>query len=225
MKSCWLQQTGSKDCLLFMAGWGMGPEPFVGLDFGPRNVLLVYDYRSLDGCDLSSLQTAAQAGTLHLLAWSMGVWVAAYLAQQADFPKFRTALALGGTCRPLDAQYGIAPRDFATLLTSLSAAGLEQFYRSMFDEEAEAERFLRHRPQRPLAEIHAELHSLARACEQHPALPDIYSQRLVTRRDRVFPARNQVRAWGKGACHSLPWPHFPWYGSYSWNTHLEPSPW
>lgn len=212
MKTHWLQQTESKDCLLFMAGWGMGPEPFVGLNFGPMNVLMIYDYRTLDEIDLQPLHAAAQAGRLDLLAWSLGVWVAAYLAQTPNFPSFRTALALGGTCQPLNDQYGIPPKHFKQMLENFSDAVLEQFYRSMFDDEAEAERFLRHRPQRSLEDLHAELHSLYLACQDHATPSDIYTRHLITRRDRIIPARNQLRAWGKKHCQSHPWPHFPWYG-------------
>jgi hypothetical protein len=40
---------------------------------------------------------------------------------------------------------------------------------------------------------------------------DIFSRKIVTMRDRIFPARNQVRAWGKQHCELMKWSHFPFY--------------
>jgi biotin synthesis protein BioG len=205
MKSCWLRQTGSPDCLLFMAGWGMGPEPFAEADFGFADVLMVYDYRSLNAAALSGL---ADKGNLHLLAWSMGVWAAAWLAQHDPVfaaLRFSTATAVGGTLLPADDQSGIPVKHFELLLENFSPAALEEFYRSMFDHPDEAERFLARRPQRPWQELRDELRCLRR-CEAPP--PDIYSRRIVTSRDRIFPARNQLRAWGRERCEVLPLPHF-----------------
>jgi biotin synthesis protein BioG len=212
MKSCWLQRKGSKDCLLFMSGWGMGAEPFAEVDFGFADVLMVFDYRSMDSSELFKLLPESN---LHLLAWSMGVWVAAWLSQHD--PRFATlrfnsSTALGGTICPIDDRYGIPVKGFEEMLGGFSQAVLENFYRSMFDCEEDEERFLRCKPERPVDELQDELTNLYKMClSRSILLPDIYSCRLVTTRDRIFPARNQIRAWGKKNCASLVLPHCPFY--------------
>ncbi|WP_417912426.1 alpha/beta fold hydrolase [Candidatus Electronema sp. TJ] len=210
MRSCWLRRGEGKDCLLFMAGWGMGPEPFQDADFGCADVLMLYDYRSMDDSFLAELP---QEKPLHLLAWSMGVWAAAWLAEHRPCfaaLRFSTATAVGGTLRPIDEQRGIPTESFEKMLDEFSPLVLENFYRSMFSSSEEAERFLVRRPQqRPWQELREELRCLRDLCHSCPPPPDIYSRRIVTSRDRIFPARNQLRAWGRDCCETLPLPHFP----------------
>jgi len=214
MKNCWLKR-GNGDCLLFMAGWGMGPEPFQEIDFGSANVLLLYDYRNLDDNVFSGLPTGKP---LHLLAWSMGVWAAAWLAKHGPLFStlhFSTATAIGGTLKPIDDQYGIPAHAFAAMLEGFSLTRAEDFYRSMFDSETEAQHFLTRRPQRPWQELREELHCLYESCRSISApLPDIYSRRIVNQRDRIFSARNQLRAWGRERCEILPLPHCPFFSSF-----------
>lgn len=54
MKFCWLHQQGNRDCLLFFAGWGMCPEPFLDIAPGSVDVLMLYDHRSMDLQEISS---------------------------------------------------------------------------------------------------------------------------------------------------------------------------
>jgi biotin synthesis protein BioG len=212
MKTCWLRRKGSSDCLLFMSGWGMGPEPFAEVDFGLSDVLLVYDYRDWTASELAVL---AERSNVHLLAWSLGVYAAAWLAQHdplfAALP-FRSATALGGTLQPVDDRCGIPAQQFEAMLKCLTPNALDVFYRSMFDEEREVEHFLRRKPGRSVVELRDELESLYKLCRSSQAqLPDIYSRRIVTARDRIFPARNQIRAWGREKSSLLALPHFPFY--------------
>lgn len=213
MNSCWLRRGGNGDCLLFLSGWGMGPEPFADVNFGLSDVLLVYDYRSMDSGSL--LSHLPKGGRLHLLAWSMGVWAAAWLARHDPLFAglcFSSATALGGTLSPVDDRCGIPAGNFAAMLDNFSPATLEQFRRSMFDGEAEAERFLSCPPRRAPAELREELEQLHALCQNSAEdLPDIYSRRIVTARDRIFPARSQIRAWCRERCETLPLPHFPFY--------------
>ena len=211
MKSCWLRGNGSRDCLVFMAGWGMGPEPFAELASGPADLLLLYDYRTLDDAVLADLHGREH---LHLLAWSMGVWAAAWLQQRSELFSalhFQSATAVGGTLRPVDDQHGIPVQGFAEMLRDVSAEKMEAFYRSMFDCEEEADHFLCRRPQRACAELREELGCLHDLCRCSGDVPDIYSRRIVTSRDRIFPARNQLRAWGRQKCLAAALPHFPFY--------------
>jgi len=216
MKTCWLRREGSTDCILFMAGWGMGPEPFADVDFGQTDVLMTYDYRSVDDSNLTVLP---QDGRLHLLAWSMGVWVAAWLARHGPLfstLRFCTATAVGGTLRPIDDRCGIPTQGLETMLTGFSPAVLEDFYCSMFDSEAATKRFLACRPQRSWQALREELRHLREASQSGEGdLVDIFSRRIVTSRDRIFPVRNQLRAWGKNCCEVRQLPHWPFYDGLS----------
>jgi pimeloyl-[acyl-carrier protein] methyl ester esterase len=211
MKHCWLRCNGSAECLVFLSGWGMGPEPFAELAASHADVLLLYDYRSMDDAVFAELIGREH---LYLLAWSMGVWAAAWLKQRSRIFSalhFQSATAVGGTLRPVDDRCGIPVQGFTGMLRDLSAENIEVFYRSMFEREKEAEYFLCRRPQRACEELREELACLHERCLGSSELPDIFSHRIVTSRDRIFPARNQLRAWGRHRCHAAALPHFSFY--------------
>ncbi len=212
MRSCWLHRANQAECILFFSGWGMPPEVFRFLPGGSHDVYIVHDYR-----ELQSLCLAPFAGytRLHLMAWSMGVWVAAHLlAGQAG--AFATRTALGGTVKPVDRQHGIPPDRYAELADQFSQTVLEDFYQAMFEAEEESARFLASAPEQRLPDLHAELLAFRAAFERHGAAPDIFTRRIVTARDRIFSARNQVRSWSGASCHVLNWPHFPFFRLSGW---------
>lgn len=216
MQTHWLHHTGAQECVLFMAGWGMGPEPFLSIPAGGMDVLMVYDYTNLS---IKKLETQIPADRcVHLLAWSMGVWVASCCLNSYSFS---TATALGGTCRPIDDTFGIPAIFFDATLSDFSASVLESFYVSMFDHKDQAAGFLRKRPQRSLEALFLELKALRLSVSRKPEGTDIFTRHGVTTRDKIFPARNQLRAWGKGNAVKLPWPHFPFYDHTDWRALLK----
>ncbi|HHD56050.1 MAG TPA: DUF452 family protein, partial [Desulfobulbaceae bacterium] len=94
MKGSWLHtKKGNSRCILFMAGWAMGPEPFTGLFPENHDCFICYDYRRLVLPDLSWFDDYRQ---IDLLAWSMGVWVAAQTLADIS-TRFTSATALAGT--------------------------------------------------------------------------------------------------------------------------------
>ena len=204
MQGCWLNHKGTPGCILFMAGWGMGPEPFAGLFADDRDCFFCADYRDLSLPDLGWIKDYA---TVDLLAWSMGVWVAAAtLAPYRD--RFVTRTALAGTLHPIDDRRGIPVAAWMEMEDHLDAAMMERFYASMFEDDQERQRFLAHRPTRSPASLREELTALRRHVNATGPVQDIFTRRIVTRRDRIFPPRNQLRAWGKDNCEIHPWPHF-----------------
>ena len=80
MKHYFIQQKHLPRLTLFFAGWGMDECPF--MDHCPENsdLLVCYDYRSLD-FDFTLLQGYQE---IRLIAWSMGVWAASMVLQDMD---------------------------------------------------------------------------------------------------------------------------------------------
>jgi biotin synthesis protein BioG len=249
MKTCWLHQQGNQDCLLFIAGWGMCPEPFYEIPAGAFDVLMLYDYRSMAFEDISSaledLQKKARYRKIHLLAWSMGVWAAPMLLANKTLSAqgvtsapaltptptltsmfastIASAIAIGGTCHPIHDKLGIPEHNFADMAERLSPARVEAFQRSMFADEQEADRFTTsfRKGERSFEGLQQELLALATAYKIQPDVPNIYTSKIVTGRDQIFPARNQVRAWGRKQCRTLSLPHFPFYHWPSWSAMIE----
>lgn len=217
MHSTWLHRTRQRECILFLSGWGMDPGPFRFLPATGCDLCMVADYRQLEPL---ALEPFAGYDRLHLVAWSMGVWVAGHLlAGQTD--AFDSRVALAGTLIPVDQQRGLPPENYAAMAESFTQETLEAFYRSMFDGEEEFARFLTHRPQRQLEDLHEELVAFNFAFLQNGPGRDIFTRKIITSRDRVFPGRNQMRAWGKGNGLVTAWPHFPFYRLTDWRDLLD----
>lgn len=208
----WLHRDDRRECILFCTGWGMDGNPFRFLDAGGCDVCLLSDYRELQPITLEPF--AGYAG-LHLVAWSMGVWVAGFLlADQAA--AFASSTAIGGTLLPIDKQRGIPPESYNGMLDEFNEATLAAFYRNMFDDDEQLSRFLETRPQRGLGALKAEMIAFREAFFQHGPGVDVYTQKIITSRDRIFSGRNQMRAWGKGIGTVHNWPHFPFYSFTTW---------
>ncbi|GAB4341335.1 MAG: hypothetical protein Kow0089_15600 [Desulfobulbaceae bacterium] len=222
MRTCWLSHRGRSSCILFLAGWGMDPEPFRSIPAQNHDLLMAWDYREIDPTPLRELSRSHTS--LHLVAWSMGVWVAGRLPEDVQ-DCFASAVAVNGTPHPVDDRRGIPVRAFDAMIRDFSPDVLEDFYRSMFEDEEETARFLDHLPQRSAASVHAELVALRRMYERFGPGRDIFTRRLVGARDRIFPARSQLRSWGRDSCTTITGGHFPFYRLPSWDVLVEEEAW
>ncbi len=212
MQTVWLHRNNHRECILLFSGWGMDPAPFRFLPAAHHDLCLFSDYRQLHPV---SLDTFAGYERLHLVAWSMGVWVAGHLlADQAA--SFASCTAIGGTLAPIDKQRGIPPDSYAAMLDHFSQEVLDTFYRNMFDEEDQLTRFLATRPKRDLYDLRDEMTAFRDAFLSSGPGRDIYTQKIITSRDRIFSGRNQMRAWGKGSGMVHNWPHFPFFFLTDW---------
>lgn len=190
MKHYFIQQKNYPRLTLFFAGWGMDEYPFI--DYCPvdSDLLLCYDYRSLD-FDLTLLQGYQE---IHLVAWSMGVWAASVVLQHVDLP-VRESMALNGTMTPVDDSKGIPWAIFERTLEGMNDAALEKFIRRMCLKRENTAAFLARRPKRSVAELKEELQRIG---EQYAScgVPDFkWKQAVIGRDDLIFTPASQRNAW------------------------------
>lgn len=176
--------------LLFFAGWGMDERPF--LEYLPfdRDVMICYDYSSLDfDADLLTPYT-----DIKVVAWSMGVWAAAATLGNAG-AAIGESVAVNGTPNPVDDARGI-PRDiFAGTLAGLNEETLRKFRRRMCGSGGAFARFLAKAPRRSLEELRVELEAVGETAPVMPVSTFPWKNIIVGERDRIFDAANQLRAW------------------------------
>ncbi len=196
-------------CVLFFAGWGMDPAPFADISLPGHDLLLIYDYSQLERT-VPSEMAGNRYDQLHLVAWSMGVWAAATVLDRGA-AGFASTLAVNGTLTPIDDTRGLGTAVYDTMIHNLTPDTLHAFYDSMFAVSSEAARFRACRPHRCREDLRRELISLRDAYREFGPAPDIFTRKLVSSRDRVFPARNQLRAWGRENCILVKTGHFPFY--------------
>lgn len=108
MISTFLNKKEHDDLILFFNGWGMDHTRFAGWPCGTYDVLEVHDF-----AQPSALPEISGYVRIHLVAWSLGVWVAAKCLEEiTESHPFCTRLAMNGTLNPIDAQDGIPPEIF-----------------------------------------------------------------------------------------------------------------
>ena len=128
MEKVWINRQNAPELLLFFNGWGMDEKPFKHLETSKDlDVLMVYDYTNLDNAhDLCN--DFADYKSVHLVAWSLGVFVAAKVLAGI---KFASTKAINGTLMPIDENEGIAPIIFQGTIDSWGEVARIKFNRRM----------------------------------------------------------------------------------------------
>jgi len=216
MRLHWQVREGNPRLLVFFNGWGMD-ERILGMVEPPegRDLLAVCDYTDLHGAD-AVRAAVARYPAADLVAWSMGVWAAATVFGSAG-PRFDTAVAVNGTGRPIDDEYGIPAGLFRATLDGFSERARDSFFRRMCDGRDACGEFRPHAPLRDVEDQRRELLVLARDAVAGVQPPGPFTQAVVGTRDRIMPPENQVRYWqGVIPCRSVNLPHLPFSRGFGW---------
>jgi biotin synthesis protein BioG len=187
----------------------MDPAPFGDILPPGHDFLLIYDYTQLEKTDPAEI-TGNRYDQLHLIAWSMGVWAAATVLDRGS-AGFASTLAVNGTLTPIDDASGIGTAAYNGMIHNFTADTLLDFYDSMFTGSEGAARFMANRPDRSRGGLLSELTALRDSYLELGPGPDIYGRKIVGSRDRIFSARNQLRAWERENCNLYRTGHFPFY--------------
>lgn len=181
-----LYSTQQPNLLIYFAGWGT-PISAVSHLVLPTDydLLICYDYQDLSlDFDFSAYQE------FRLVAWSMGVWVA---AQSLSHLKFLSATAINGTELPCDEQNGIPPEVFKGTLDQLSPITLAKFQRRMAGKLTEHYQMLPN--PREFADIQQELAAIYAQLRIMPPKNLAWTKAIIGQKDKIFSATNQQHYW------------------------------
>lgn len=213
MQFHWLNKQNNSKLIIFFAGWSFDENPFKFLACENFDVLIVYDYSTID----ENIEKFTSYKEINLIAWSMGVFVAYLLKDK--LPKFNKKIAINGTPLPVNDEFGIPVKPF--LLTLRHArTGLEgKFYQNIFDTKEEFEKYSTMSVKRSIENRETELKSLydkIRSAEIN--YNRFYDKALISSRDKIIPTKNQINFWQNNAeIEMLESGHFPYYNFKSWN--------
>ncbi len=191
----WIATTQNPNLILFFNGWGMDQRIVSHLHAdADTDVLMVYDYRDLSLAD-ETIRDINAYQYIDVLAWSMGVW--AYTTVQEQFAnRIRRAIALNGTLRPIDDEYGIPETVYNATIQHFSEAGRTKFFQRMCGSAETVQWFGPHQPQRSLDEQREELIAIQRAARlRHPQTITPFTCALISRRDKIIPTQHQLEYW------------------------------
>ena len=179
MKYKWLNKKNNIKLLVFFNGWGMDENVVQHLESEDFDVIMFYDYNSLD-IDLSILEKYTEK---YLVAWSMGVMCATLFNI-----KYKTATAVNGTLKPIDNTYGIPVKIYNLTLQGLTPAGAQKFVMNMFKEKN-----INFKINRDFENIKKELAVL----KTYVANTDFqYNRVIISSDDKIIPSKNQSNFWG-----------------------------
>ena len=199
---------GASRLILFFAGWGMDSRPFGGLRRDGYDVMVVWDYRTLDFDQLP----LSGYGEIYVFGWSFGVIAAAeFIHSYRERLHVTRCVAISGTLCPVDDERGIPESIFKGTLEGLDESSLSRFYRRMCGGAAGYKAFSEVAPRRDIEELKDELRAIA-ARGEYPAggEPQLFDAVYISGSDRIIPTANQHLAW-KGHCNvnEIDAPHIP----------------
>lgn len=211
MRYKWLNQKVNSKLIIFFNGWGMDDCVVKHLDYGDYDVLMFFDYNTLNtDFDFNILNNYSEK---NLIAWSMGVMIGTYFN---TFFKFSlencTKTAINGTLRPIDEKYGINPKIYDLTIKGFNESGRKKFVSSMFDNETKTIISQSIVFSRDLENQHSELIAL----KQYKSDENFkYNKILISDNDKIIPTKSQVEFWGTEP--NLKGGHCPFFNFTKWS--------
>lgn len=187
---------------------------FREIDCGDFDVLMFYDYSSLD-IDGATLEQINGYGQKFLITWSMGTWMGAKVFQNFTF---NFSLAIAGTLKPVDDNFGIIEKDYQNTIDYFGNIAKVKFFKRMWNNYPIPEKFRLHKTTRNNQGQLDELLFL-RSVSQANSMPEFKFDRVVLMmNDIITPTSNQINFWKTQDSKTieLEGPHFPFYKWESW---------
>lgn len=201
MKYKWLNIKNNKKLIFFFNGWGMDENIVKHLDCEDYDVLMFYDYNTLDtDFDFKSLNIYNEK---NLVAWSMGVMLGSKYINKNTLTQ---TVAINGTLKPIDTEYGIHPRIYDLTIKGFDEKGRDKFINSMFEEKRNII------CSRDIKNQHSELIAL----KSYQADNNFkYNKILISDNDKIIPTKSQVKFWGIEP--NLKGGHCPFFSFTKWS--------
>ena len=192
MKQYFIEQRHLPSLTLFFAGWGMDERPFLHYHPADRDLLVCYDYRSLD-FDFSLPEGYED---IRVVGWSMGVWAASQVLDRSCLP-ITESVAVNGTMTPVDDSRGIPNAIYEGTLKGLNDVTLRKFFRRMCGSAVLLEDFLTRSPGRSTDEVKEELLLIAKQAECLAPARFCWSKAGIGKGDLIFVPACQRKAWSE----------------------------
>lgn len=211
MQIKFLQQNKKEKLVLFFTGWGHCANTLSGIHLEDFDVMVVYNYTSRKA-DEQLYKIINTYKKVHLLAWSLGVFVAnEYLPNIS----LTSAKAICGSLYPISDEYGIPEKIFKKTVENITSESFEKFTNRMCENAEAKKHYEQCLPQRVFNEQKEELLFLNDWIKETNNQNNCYSEVVISANDRIFPYENTQRAWlkflPKSKIKIIESAHFPFY--------------
>jgi len=209
MQHYWLNKQNNKKLIVFFAGWSFDYKPFECLECNDYDVLIFYDYNTLE---LPNIDYNYEEKIL--ITWSMGVFIAYLLKDK--LPQFDKKIAVNGTPYPVHNEFGIPQKTF-DLTLKYAETGLQgKFYQNVFTNDEFLAKYNKNPIDRSIENRVSELIALDKLIKETPIKYDkFYDKAIVGTSDKIIPTKNQLTFWNNIA-EIVDCGHFPFYNYKSW---------
>lgn len=212
MQKTWLKKNDNSNCIIYFNGWGMDKNAIEHLNTDGYDLCMFSQFNEIKEVE-NEFQNYEKT---YLVAWSLGVWVAARSLENSGI-NFEKSMAINGTLSPIDPQKGIQPRVFEMTLEGWNERNRNKFnVRVMGGQEAyfnQANRL----PERNVSEQKEELFFLQQDIKSNKMPNFRFSSVVIGRDDMIFLAKNQWNAWsGKAKVTERHLAHYPFAVFQNW---------
>ena len=217
MKYKWLNKENNNKLIIFFNGWGMDEGVVKHLKFDDYDVVMFYDYNTLD----TDFVLDKKYPEVNIVAWSMGVNIAGVNIAGVNtgvntgvnrigvtFGNISKIVVINGTLKPIDEKYGIPPRIYDMTIAGFDEKSRDKFINNMGINSKDISYLLFNRTlENQKSELLA-LKNYKANLEFKPA--KIY----ISEDDRIIPTKNQCAFWGIEP--NLKGGHYPFLNFARW---------
>jgi len=217
MQTKFLNKNNNEKLILFFNGWGMNMSILEHINSENYDVLTFYNYDKQFNINIDVLENYKE---IYLVAWSMGVWAAAVSLQGTDI-KITKSIAINGTLRPIDNNFGIPISIFEGTINNFSERNKLKFDRRMLGSKENFDWYKSLKNKRENKEQLDEL-KLIHKNAINTSIDFTFDKIIIGKQDLIFPSNNQINFWkDKGESILIECPHFPFLKYNSWSDIIQ----
>lgn len=195
--------------IILFLGWGAEVEPFAYLRKPGYDLMIVGEYFGYDPREVAAALSAAEKEykEVVIIAWSFGVKIAEDVMSWMDLSNVTLRLAVNGSSRHIDDEFGIPKRIFAGTLAGLTLENMRKFQRRTAGDSPRMSQFFplweksREEQKASFLRLKSELEMFG----SMPSAPcNIWNKAVISGCDRIFPAENLRRQWSDIDTYEFP---------------------
>ena len=178
---------------------------------------MLYDYNFVEFNELNFF--VKKYKEVNIVAWSMGVFFANVWCQKYNI-RFKSAIAINGTLKPIDDEYGIPQRVYDLTIRNFNTKGRTLFFSRMFQLDKHFDIFKQSLPVRQIDNQKLELENIKRYyIENKFKIKNIFQLVIISKQDLIFPYQNLIKYWyGIVPIYEIESGHFCFYHFESWES-------
>ncbi len=206
--NCELYNDNNDKLVIFFNGFGMDINPFRILLNSNLTILHINKYYDLNFEEIKNI--SKNFSNKIILSYSLGVYFAGVFLSENSL-NFKEVIAINGTLEPINTNYGIAPKMYDLTIKHFDEKGRQNFYRNMFYEMNDYQKFIENQPNRIFIEQKNELITIKKIISDKNSKisRDLFTKIFVSKYDKIIPTKSQVNYWGK--VEFIDSGHFPFY--------------